>query len=263
VKQSLKTIDENDNRLHQYVKHLPSVKSKSTFEGEESLLYQGNDPGIIKKLFNAFHQVYCPELLIDETNEGVVDYLIDLAAGQAPKPGLVIRGNVGTGKTLLVLTYIRFLQLIIKPEVNVVFIDASELMQNFFQQGFSFFNQNFRDILIIDDLGIPTQVNYYGTNINIAEQLIMSRYKFFKKIPSQKLICTTNLVYNDLVSEIGERAMSRIDEMCAWNQGALVGNDRRKNHHLGKWPKCVFGSPISRFDGGPMLGEKKRNVLPS
>lgn len=245
VKKSLKTIDESDNRLQKYVKYLPSVKTRFQFEGDESIFYEGNDVEIIKKLFNVFHQVYCPELIIDETNQGVVDYLIDLTADRAPKPGLVIRGNVGTGKTLMVLTYIRFLQLILKPNVKVCFLDATELLQKFFQQGFSFFNQNFLDILIIDDLGCSTQANYYGTNINIAEHLIFSRYNFYKKHPSQKLLCTTNMVYNDLVSEIGERAMSRIDEMCAWNQGLLVGEDRRNKHHLVKWPKCAFSSPTS------------------
>ena len=241
VKQSLTTIEENDERLDFYVRYAPEVEKKLN-TWDDSVLYEGHDPKVVNKLFWAFHRVYYPDLVIDDSNRKVILYLLGMKTRVSPKPGIIIRGNVGTGKTLIVQIYISFLQRIFKPAADAVYLDPAVLKKNFIIHGYEFLDYHFGEILFLDDLGMSTRINHYGTEVNLASELILSRYKRFKKRPSLQLICTTNSLYDQLVEELGERAMSRLDEMCAWDQGALTGEDRRPDNPMKVWPNCSWGS---------------------
>ena len=240
VKKSLTTIEDNDKRLDYYVRYAPEVEKRLN-SWDESLLYKGNDTNVVNKLFWAFHRAYCPNLVIDDSNRKVIHYLLGMKSQVSPKPGIIIRGNVGTGKTLIVRVYISFLQRLLRPTTQAVFLDPATLKKNFVSHGYEFFDHHFGEILFLDDLGMSTRINHYGTEVNLASELILSRYKRFKKRPSLQLICTTNLLHDQLIGEVGERAMSRLDEMCAWDQGALTGEDRRPDNPMKVWPNCSWG----------------------
>lgn len=224
------------------------------------LPYAGNDPEVIKRLFRGYLRLQFPQFCIDESNIKVIEFLINIAAGTEERKGLIIRGECGVGKTALLRVWLSFrLTVLASPflkqpikfdELNerlpkIGFFDPISLLSNFTKEGYDFFSENFGEIFVLDDLGMTTSINYFGTPVNILEQLILSRYSKFKQNPNFELYGTTNLTTDQLNELIGQRAMSRLTEMSTWKEGLLIGSDRRKNNdRLKEWPKLPCCDPI-------------------
>lgn len=205
------------------------------------------------RLFRGYNRLQFPQFCIDESNIKVIEFLINIAAGTEERKGLIIRGECGVGKTALLKVWLKFrLSVLASPflkqpieldELNerlpkIVFFEPMSLLSNFTKEGYDFFAGNYGEIFVLDDLGTTTSINYFGTSVNILEQIILSRYSKFKQNPNFELYGTTNLTTDQLNELIGQRAMSRLTEMSGWKEGLLIGSDRRKdNDRLKEWPK--------------------------
>lgn len=228
---------ESDEFYETYVK---TVKANSTIRMDGDiyhLRYGGDDIQIVRKLFLAHCKLWFPDYKIDDSNRKVINYLLDMSVGLASKPGLIIRGNIGTGKTLLAQIYINFVQSVINGDHLCAYYNPIKIMADYISKGFEMFTKNLGNILVIDDVGINTESSHYGNKINVFEHLIYARYEQFKMNPRLQIICTTNLIYKDMVALYGERAISRLNEMSEWNEGALIGSDKRKDNPMKIWPE--------------------------
>ena len=79
---------------------------------------------------------------------------------------------------------------------------------------------------MIDDLGLENKdVNHYGNNINLLDEVLQARYELFQRY-NIKTHCTTNLSSNNIIKMYAPRTVSRLREM--FNIVILPGEDMRK-----------------------------------
>jgi DNA replication protein DnaC len=233
---------ESDEFVEIYVKKVYECSSAyDTETGERTRLrYSGTDINVVRKLFDKFCSIFFPEFKVDDSNKKVIDYLLNMGIYKTDKNGLIIRGNIGSGKTLLAMIYIHFIQNIYDQTRSCRYFNPISISAAYSEKGFEMFGKTGGYLLFIDDMGINTENNHYGNKINVIENLIYARYAEFKNNPHMQIICTTNLIYKDMLELYGERAMSRLSEMADWNEGVIIGNDRRKLNPLKIWPKNSY-----------------------
>lgn len=243
---------ESDEFLKKYIRRT-AQNPVIMREGERIFLpYSDKNPKFILRLFRLFLEIFYPKFELDEENEPL-KYLVNIVAGTASKNGLAVRGTVGSGKTLLILLWLKFRQTILnntKPhpyfhndllELNYCMLTPAKLVEKFKKVEYDAFNQSSADILFLDDVGELADVNNFGTRINLLAELIQNRYNKFKYNTRLELYATTNLTSKQLAAVIGERAFSRLMEMVEWNAGLLVGNDRRLSGNiLNQWPQIKW-----------------------
>lgn len=139
---------------------------------------------------------------------------LNLAAkwlSSSQKFGLVLYGNVGSGKTMLLnsLTQLFFRTGCFIP--HIISTTAAELQRCFVQdqstEGFYGVAKNSK-ILLLDDLGCePENCIIYGTSYHPISEIIYHRYR-----NQLTTILTTNLTDNELASRYGPRIMDRLEE---------------------------------------------------
>lgn len=255
---TLKT--QSDDLLRQYVCTVAESKlwpKDASPQDQQYIGYKEDEPELMTRMFRIYADIFYPDFVLDKTNLAAVEYLAKIAARKAEKRGIILHGPVGTGKTLLILLWTEFRQKIMtttrdgriwvmdhyKPgKVNAQFYSftSGELIKIFIEKGedrFSFLEKKFGDILILDDIGVKTEGNYFGAKTNVLAEIIYNRYNQFKQDPEMEIYATTNLLSKELTEVIGERAFSRLVEMAEWNKGNISGNDRRLGNSLVKvWP---------------------------
>ena len=172
------------------------------------------------------------DLMIDDNNRFCIEQIV-LNMNQDPKfkgsfdKGLMIRGPVGTGKTLLFRGMQKLYDLLggnIFPIINTYNVTAKYLKIG----PDIFYDIEFNNIflcktnnIIFDDIGIESCVKYMGSESNIIAEIILRRYT-----NNLKTNFSSNLDLLILKEIYGERVISRLKEMC--NDLILKGNDRRK-----------------------------------
>ena len=139
---------------------------------------------------------------------------LNLAAkwlSSSQKFGLVLYGNVGSGKTMLLnsLTQLFFRIGCFMP--HIISTTAAELQRCFVQdqsaEGFYGVAKNSK-ILLLDDLGCePENCIIYGTSYHPISEIIYHRYR-----NQLTTILTTNLTDSELASRYGPRIMDRLEE---------------------------------------------------
>lgn len=153
--------------------------------------------------------------------------------GYSLKKGLLIMGNVGTGKTDLM----KFFQknkkrcyrivtcnlvsddyLIYKEELESVY---STPIEKPLYDPAVFFQKYIGNCF--DDLGTEENKNAYGNKKNVMADVITSIYA---KGDFEKFHITTNLTKEEIEAKYGTRVLSRIKEM--FNIFSYTGKDRRK-----------------------------------
>jgi DNA replication protein DnaC len=146
--------------------------------------------------------------------------------------GLLLWGNVGTGKTYFAACIANYLISLGVPVLMTSFIKLTNALTGFGEDKNAYIRSlNNYKLLIIDDLGAERQSDYM---LEQVYNIIDSRYK-----NQQPLIITTNLS----LSEIKEpkelkysRIYSRIIEMCVPIR--FDGTDRRKEVSASKLEKA-------------------------
>ncbi len=163
--------------------------------------------------------------VVQEVRRYVRDIDANLDAGR----GLWLMGDVGTGKTTLAMIVSkaaleagRSVAIYSLPRLlNLVraAIETEAGMVGFLERLAAV------DLLHIDDLGAENTTEW------VLEQLysiINTRYE-----DERAMIVTTNLKYEDLIDQLGERTVSRLVAICG-NGLPLYGNDDRLSHRDGR-----------------------------
>jgi DNA replication protein DnaC len=250
---------QSDDVLRRYISAVAKTKfwpPNAPPEQTHYLGYQGDDPDLMMRLFKIYIELFYPDFVLNDDNMRAAEYMAMIAAGKAEKRGLLLHGPVGTGKTLLLFIWTDFRQKILttvrkdkiyKKEVGAKFclLSSGELIRLFTEHGesrFTFLNDRFGDILLLDDIGINTEGNYFGAKTNVLAELIYNRYNKFKFDSEMEIYATTNLISKQLSDVIGERAFSRLVEMAEWNAGSITGSDRRRSSNpVKEWPMIQKG----------------------
>lgn len=151
--------------------------------------------------------------------------------------GLVIMGNVGTGKTTLMKLFSRnqkqsFLLTPCRKITELYEVDGEEAVTSFSapvqESGtdIRFFNQRVLG-QCFDDLGTEKNpVLHFGNRTNVMTNVILNRYDSRRTMPHTMTHITTNLDAAMLDEQYGSRVKSRLREM--FNVIVLEGSDRRK-----------------------------------
>jgi hypothetical protein len=160
---------------------------------------------------------------------------LTLNPGFSFKKGLLIRGKVGCGKTLLFKGLLETLNQLsmnsrshldsfYSVESNRIALDYALAGANIFNQHSDFNNEEsygyVDGTLFIDDLGAEPITSHFKSQLNSVGELIQIRYNL-----EYITHATTNLDAKSLKEFYGERVFSRIKEM--FNDITMDGQDRR------------------------------------
>ncbi len=175
--------------------------------------------GIIKKDF-----------VMDEHNTPLIKNLFYyfrnnvLFSGDLEK-GLIVRGEYGTGKTLIMRAYAKYTNWH-KLDKKFIVFSVGEIQKMFIEHGYPGVNIFFDNIITnqfdvknatplhvcIDDFGATKTITRYGTEINIVNEIISRRYELFTH---QQIIThlTTNFSDLDFIESLSARELDRFREM--------------------------------------------------
>jgi DNA replication protein DnaC len=212
-------------------KHITNLKDElqnSRLEIKNSRVFLKLTPEQFKEVFILNAEILLSkrnqntEFLIDDNNKNIINnlyyYLIgsDKFEGDLYK-GIFLSGNIGTGKTLILNSFIKIIEdLSIK---NVTKLHAKAIASHLKEHGED--NLNKRP-LFIDDIGKETKiVNDFGTIKNTIPDLFALRYDF-----GAWTFATCNYKSEELIEFYGETIFDRFKEM--FNNFKLTGNSRRK-----------------------------------
>lgn len=153
----------------------------------------------------------------------VSEYLREF--GRSDRPGLLIHGPHGTGKTHLGVAVLRT---IILRGIPGVFLDCGNMLEqvkatfgtNHKAEAYKAAMEN--DIVLLDDLGAQSASDWVKDTIGAV---ITSRYNERKAT-----IVTTNLSPEDFAERLGDRAGSRLREMCKFVPIPVGADDYRKDN---------------------------------
>jgi DNA replication protein DnaC len=132
--------------------------------------------------------------------------------------GIYINGQIGVGKTSTMCIFREFLlpehKFITKAcrEVAFEFIQGGPEIISKYTNRFGFNSKKLRDYCF-DDLGLESKSKFFGNNVNVMREIILSRYDLFitKGIITH---FTSNLSANGIMEMYGNEVRSRIREMC-------------------------------------------------
>ncbi len=135
--------------------------------------------------------------------------------------GLLLTGNIGTGKTSLMK-----LLSVFPGTKPFLFASSRSIVHAFRQEGYEILEQytRFSQNICFDDLGLEENHKYYGNETNVMAEILLDRYEKFKNLGILTM-ATTNLNATELEEIYGNRVRSRLREM--FNQISLVGSDKR------------------------------------
>lgn len=133
--------------------------------------------------------------------------------------GLVLRGNVGSGKSHLMRVY----QLMaLRP---LIFKTCREVERELHEKGFEALKVYTRKtvqslggdrtlpVYCFDDLGAEQNVKSWGNEVNVMAEIIQDRYELWKSQGVQTHF-TTNLTRGEITEKYGDRCLSRLEEMA-------------------------------------------------
>jgi len=207
------------------------------------------DQDLLEEIFIDVLTKMQPAFKVDEFCKPVIKTMIQYCRGESDlnhQKGLLLMGGVGSGKTLLMRGYNRFLCRFRNDSISFYpgFSEVAtyNLVSGFAQYGYEIFDKEIPGIfnnrpkgfqvsamvqllrcnLFIDDIGSEDTTAFYGNSTNVVYILLMRRYDDLK----YKTHGTTNLDAKALKTYYGDRVFSRMKEM--FNVIYLQGGDRRK-----------------------------------
>ena len=132
--------------------------------------------------------------------------------------GVMLIGKIGVGKTSAMRVFRDFLssehKYIIRPCREVAFEFINYGADTIFKYTEKWGDKNNRPKdFCFDDLGLESKSNYFGNNVNVMREIILSRYDLFV---SRGLLThfTSNLNASQIGEMYGNEVRSRLREMC-------------------------------------------------
>lgn len=130
--------------------------------------------------------------------------------------GILLAGPIGCGKT----TWMHLMKFVAQTNHKFILKSCREVSFEFIQEGYQtihkysigqLYHAELRNYCF-DDLGVESNLKYYGNECNVMAEIMLSRYDLFV---SKKLIThiTTNLSASEIESTYGNRVRSRMREM--------------------------------------------------
>lgn len=152
--------------------------------------------------------------VLDKENSEAVKNLIDYFSGKTPaalhpRKGILLMGNPGSGKTLLMNV---FQQLIHNTPQAFKAITCRKLAGNYSEKGIKSFNSLLNSNYYFDDLGREAQADYYGKK-EVMHDVICDAYDAWYKSGYQ-FHFTTNENLDELSKRYGVHCRSRLRQMC-------------------------------------------------
>lgn len=197
----------NDRR---YLKQVNPVLNSDTFISECNKIYDI----AINKLHEPLFNVNKPELKTIYKNM-LLYFRGDNKSKYDLKKGIFVHGSTGCGKSLVFEIFKEYTMDLkcnsfVKTKQLKVIADVSK-------NGIDALDKYIKDrdpiILYIDDFGSGNSViNYYGTNYDVMDELIQSRYDEFVKSGAITHI-STNIKPSDFKDKFNERITSRLNAM--------------------------------------------------
>ncbi len=129
---------------------------------------------------------------------------------ESPRKGLMLYGNVGAGKTMLLNSLIRLFREVGYWHPKLFAATAIDLCQYFRKdETEGHYREAVKsEILMIDDLGCEPEVcMIYGVKHTPIQNLLYDRYRFQRTI-----VITSNLTDKELLERYGIRMKDRMDE---------------------------------------------------
>ncbi len=176
--------------------------------------------------FNRLIKEFMPYFIFDENNKIVIQSLLDSINKEK---GVLIIGNIGTGKTLIIQAFQYYLQnyrIENSPEMgndkihlNIEITNTRDICFDFNVKGYAGVEKYYRNklsegyytypVYCFDDLGIENQaINYYGTVEDVISNLLFLRHG-----KNVKTYATTNLTNKQIKERYGDRLGDRFNEM--------------------------------------------------
>lgn len=139
------------------------------------------------------------------------------------RKGLLIAGNCGTGKTLMM----RLFKEIVKNLTSQAFrmTSTNAVVREYDESGSQALKMYLKGRWFFDDFGSENMGKHYGKDEEVFKTIIEERYNQFIENGMQTYL-TTNLTISQIKNRYGDRVASRINEM--FNVIMMGGNDRRK-----------------------------------
>lgn len=130
--------------------------------------------------------------------------------------GILLSGPVGCGKTTL-MTLMRH---VAQPNYKFIIKTCRDISFEFIKDGYQTIhkysngNNSYSEYrnYCFDDLGVETNLKYYGNECNVMAEIILSRYDIF--ISKQVIThITSNLSASEIETTYGNRVRSRLRNM--------------------------------------------------
>lgn len=188
--------------------------------------------------FKACCEFVCPGFKVDDTNRNVMNQLYLYAEGRPgkldPQKGLLLYGDIGTGKSTLMQILNRYSYFTAGRNqgdypIGGFRIDSASYIANCFSvrgkdalELYTYNNSNPR-MICFDELGRePLPAKYFGTELNVMQYIFQCRYELRHEAITH---ATTNLEPAEIRSKYGLYIADRINEM--FNVVPLNGKSRR------------------------------------
>lgn len=130
--------------------------------------------------------------------------------------GILLSGPVGSGKT----TLMAIMKYITQKENKFYMRTCRDVSFEFIKEGYEIIHKYSRGSYsqtdcknyCFDDLGVESNLKYYGNECNVMAEIILSRYDLFisKKVMTH---ITTNLSASEIETMYGNRVRSRLRAM--------------------------------------------------
>ncbi len=143
-----------------------------------------------------------------------------------PDKGILLSGPVGCGKT----TLMKLLRHLVPSQRPYEIIPCRNITFSFNHLGFKtiedYGNTKF---FCFDDLGVEQPGRFYGKNLNVMGEVLLSRYELYIQSKHKlKTHATTNLNAEELEERYGNRVRSRMRELFNLIAFEKNAGDKRK-----------------------------------
>lgn len=228
--------------LHGKLSQTQPPKAKNNTHKAAALSYPQANSLFLSQANKQARQTGRKNYVVDEENQNVIKELLHYFAqtqqgNLSTHKGILLAGNVGSGKTLLMETFstlVRHTQPFYKTTARQVAKDYAADGLTALVRYLKQFKKTPKGLVpvdfLFDDLGAEDSKKHYGNEANVMAEVIYDRYELYTRYATRTHF-TTNLTPEELEDKYGTRAYSRLCQMCHF---IVLGNgensvDRRQD----------------------------------